>query len=99
MMMDGICLSQNDKLVKGLRKTIDKVSKDKARLQKEVSKLKKELGILEDEGFVEQPSLPPIIYNYVDPPYCEEHGALLRFEHNIWRCEACKTSIQLQPPR
>jgi len=36
--------------------------------------------------------LPPILIGggLNASPVCSEHGAMLRYENNIWRCESCK---------
>lgn len=85
------------KIVQGLKKTASKIKKENQRLQKENNRLQKELGIFQREGFVEDPSLPLIKVGagFRGRPVCEKHGAMLRYEHDIWRCEACKTAVDL----
>ncbi|MBA7490015.1 hypothetical protein ES702_00549 [subsurface metagenome] len=86
-----------EKQIEGQKNTIKRLREEKAKLQKENHRLKRELGILEEDGFIEQPSLPPIKIGagLHARPVCEKHGAMLRYQHAIWRCEACKTSVDL----
>ena len=79
------------------KQTITNLKEEKAKLQKRVHELERDLGIFEEEGFIEPPSLPLIIVGagYKARPICEVHGEMLRYEHDIWRCEACKTSVDL----
>ena len=83
-------------IIEGLKRTIKKIKGEKSDLEKEVHKLKRDLGILEEEGFLEKPSLPLIKFDVNSIPYCEKHGALNVYKHRIYRCEACKTAIQLR---
>jgi len=83
----------------GYLKTIERMKEHISRLHKENGKLKKELGILEEEGFIEEPSLPLIKFGPTGKPYCEKHGAMLAYDHKIYRCEACKTAVQVQSLR
>ncbi len=85
------------KVVQGLKKTMSKIKRENQRLQKENNRLQKELGIFREEGFVEEPSLPLIKVGvgYKSRPECEVHGAMLRYKNDIWRCEACKTAVDL----
>jgi len=85
------------KIVQGLEKTASKIKKENQRLQKENNRLQKELGIFKEEGFVEELSLPLIKIGagYKSRPECEVHGAMLRYKNDIWRCEACKTAVDL----
>lgn len=82
----------------GFRRTIEKQKRQIASLQRENSKLKRELGVLEVNGYIEEPSLPAIVYDFVSPPRCEKHGATLAFDKGYYRCEACKTSMRLVVP-
>lgn len=83
--------------IEGQKKIIRRLREEKSNLQKENHRLKKDLGILEEKGFIEKPSLPPIKVGagYRGRPICEKHGEMLRYEHAIWRCEACKTAVNL----
>lgn len=86
------------KRLEGYMKTIIKLKEQNAELRKRKAKLEQRLGIKIDvEGFVEKPSLPLIMVGagYKARPICEEHGEMLRYKHDIWRCEACKTSVDL----
>ena len=83
-------------IIEGLKRTIKKIKTQKSDLEKEVNNLKKDLGILEEEGFLEKPSLPLIKFDVNGIPYCEKHGALNVHKHRIYRCEACKTAVQLR---
>ncbi len=83
--------------IEGQKNTIQRLNKEKATLQKENHRLRQDLGILEEKGFIEQPSLPLIKVGagLRGRPVCEVHGAMLRYEHAIWRCETCKTAVDL----
>ncbi len=83
--------------IEGLKKTVTNLKKKNAELQKKNHRLERDLGIFKEEGFIEPPSLPLIIIGagYRARPICEVHGEMLRYEHDIWRCEACKTSVDL----
>ena len=85
------------KRLQGQEKIIRNLGKEKAELQKENHRLKQDLGILEEEGFLEEPSLPLIRVGagFRGRPVCEVHGVMLRYKHAIWRCEECKTSVDL----
>jgi len=82
----------------GYLKTIEKMKAQISELRKENSKLQRNLGILEIEGFIEGPSLPLIKVGagYKARPVCEKHGAMIRYDNDIWRCEECKTSVDLR---
>ena len=86
----------DNRKIEGLQNTIQKLVREKAELQKENDQLKKELGIIEEIGFVEELSLPLIKFGSNGKPYCEKHGAMLAYKHNIYRCEACKTGVQIR---
>jgi len=90
-------LENLNKQIEGQKNTIKRLREEKSRLQKENHQLKRELGILEEEGFIEKPSLPLIKIGagLHGRPICEKHGAMLRYKHGIWRCEACKTAVDL----
>lgn len=47
--------------IEGLKKQAEKLRGSNRELQSRVGKLEKDLGILEVEGFLEEPSLPPIL--------------------------------------
>ena len=85
------------KRLDGQDKIIRSLGKEKAELLKENHRLRRELGILEEKGFLERPSFPPIRVGagFRGRPVCEKHGAMLRYKHTIWRCEECKTSVDL----
>ncbi len=78
--------------IEGLKKQTENLRTSNSELQSRVGKLEKDLGILEVEGFLEEPSLPPLLIGggLNGAPECSKHGAMLRYEHNIWRCESCK---------
>ncbi len=84
-------------IIQGLKKTASKIKKENQRLQKENHRLQKELGIFQEEGFVEDASLPLIKVGagFRARPVCEKHGGMLRYKNDIWRCEACKTAVDL----
>lgn len=63
-------------------------------LQSKVSKLEKQLGIQED-GFIDTPSLNIIKFDKNGRPNCSEHGAMNCYDHNIYRCVMCGVAIQL----
>lgn len=86
-----------DNVIEGMRNTVKNKNKLISKLTKERDQLKKDLGILEETGYIEEPSLPPIIIGagLNAAPVCSKHGAMLRYKHDIWRCEACKTSVDL----
>ena len=58
-----------------------------------------------DGEYPDTPSMPLIIlpevmfgkYPWSDEvkPYCSKHGAMLRYEHNIYRCPTCGTGIDM----
>lgn len=81
----------------GYLKTIQRMKGHISRLHKENGKLKRDLGILEESGFLEAPSLPLIKIGsgYKGMPTCEKHGEMLRYKNDIWRCEGCKTAVDL----
>jgi len=78
--------------IESLKKQVEKHRGHASKLQSKIMKLEKDLGILEVEGFIEEPSLPPILIGggLNGAPVCSEHGAMLRYDNNIWRCESCK---------
>ena len=90
--------SVKEKKIQGLQNTINTIAKQRDDLRKEVTRLKKELHIFNEEGFVEEPSLPLLIYDFTSSPVCEKHGATIAYEFGIYRCEACKTALQLKLP-
>lgn len=50
-----------DNVIEGMRNTVKNKNKLISKLTKERDQLKKDLGILEETGYIEEPSLPPII--------------------------------------
>jgi len=82
----------------GYLKTIKKMKTQISELRRENTKLQRNLGILETEGFIESPFLPLIKVGagYKARPVCEKHGAMIRYNNDIWRCEECKTSVDLR---
>jgi hypothetical protein len=90
--------NHTEQIIEGMKNTITKKNELISRLTKERDQLRKELGLLEETGYVEEPSLPPIIIGagYGASPVCSKHGAMIRYKHDIWRCEACKTSVALK---
>jgi len=89
--------------VEGLRKTIMRLVEQKTALQIRIGELEKMLGLVDETGFVEKPSLPLIKFGINSSgaitPYCEKHGAMLAYKHEIYRCEACKTGISMKDIR
>ena len=82
------------------RDQYDKVhARDKiiSELRSEVDKLKKQLGIQED-GFIDTPSLNRVMFNLSGQPCCSEHGAMNQYEYKIYRCVMCGVAIQLDTP-
>ena len=79
----------------GYKKTIAKIAGERNELKRENTRLRRDLGILEEEGYIEEASLPPIIIR--ERPVCSKHGAMLRYGNDIWRCESCpgKPSVDL----
>ncbi len=69
---------------------------DKTVLSKQILKFKKRLGIQED-GFIDTPSLNLVFFDgKTGHPYCEEHGAMNRYEHSIYRCVMCGVVVSLE---
>lgn len=66
-------------------------------LQSEINGLKKQLGV-QDDGFVDTPSLNLVMFDTVGRPCCSEHGAMNRYDHGIYRCVMCGVAIQLGKP-
>ena len=89
-------LERERKKSEGLQKTIEKQARKNSDLMKENTRLRKDLGILDETGFIEDPSLPLIKFGSTGRPFCETHGAMLAYEHNIYRCEACKSAVQVR---
>lgn len=91
--MDDIQVRQ----IEGQKKTIAKLKKTISGLQKKIDSLERDLGIREETGYVDLPSLPLIIIGagYRARPVCEKHGAMVRYKNDIWRCEGCKTAVDL----
>ena len=81
----------------GLEKTITGLKLSMSKKNKEISKLTKELGILQAGEIIEDPSFPPIILGegLYARPVCAEHGEMLRYKNNIYRCPTCLTSVDL----
>ena len=88
-------VEMSEKQIAGFKKTIVKIAGERDALKRENTGLRRDLGILEEEGFIEDASLPPIIIR--ERPVCSKHGAMLRYGNNIWRCESCpgKPSVDL----
>jgi len=63
----------------------------------EIGKLKKQLGIQED-GFIDTPSLNRVMFDLSGNPCCSEHGIMNQYEHKIFRCVMCGIAIQLDTP-
>ena len=85
--------------LEGVKRTRTKVANERDNLRKHVTQLQKNLGILEEEGYIEGASLPAIVYDYVSNPRCEVHGATVAYDKGYYRCEACKTSVRLMVPK
>jgi len=64
-------------------------------LQSEKGKLERQLGIQED-GFIDTPSLNIIRFDKNGRPNCSEHGAMNCYEHKIYRCVMCGVAISLK---
>ena len=79
----------DQRIVAGQKATIKKLRRQIAELQSRATKRK--------DGFTERPSLPPIVLGagLNATPVCAEHGAMQAYKHHIWRCEECKSSVDL----
>jgi len=64
-------------------------------LQSEKGKLERQLGIQED-GFIDTPSLSIIRFDKKGRPNCEKHGAMNCYDHEIYRCIMCGVAVQLE---
>ena len=68
-------------------------------LQSKTSKLQKRLGIQPD-GFIDTPSLNIIFFDEnTGRPYCEEHGIMNCYKHDIYRCVMCGVVVSLKNRR
>ena len=75
---------------------LESAKKEKSDLLTQVRKLKKRLGIQED-GFIDTPSLNLVFFDAnTGRPYCEEHGAMNRYENSIYHCVMCGAVVSLK---
>ena len=81
-------------MLKGKDKTVVNRNRKIHGLQKEIMNLKKEYGLQED-GFIDTPSLNIICFDENGRPNCSEHGAMNCFEFKIYRCIACGVVVDL----
>ena len=82
------------KIIEGKDKTLENTRSRVKELQKENTRLKHESGEQED-GFKDTPSLN--IIRFVDGrPHCSEHGAMNRYDHQIYRCIMCGVAVCLE---
>jgi len=91
-----------ERQLEGQKKTLEKIKLERQKIMKEHYELEKKLAEIEGEhfirGYIEKPSLPLIKIGagLNGRPICEKHGAMIRYENDIWRCEICKTAVDLQ---
>lgn len=83
----GFAIEQYNK-VKGLETKLSEI-------QSEKRKLEKQLGIQED-GFIDTPSLNIIKFDSDGYPHCSEHGAMNCYKYQIYRCVMCGIAVQLE---
>ena len=86
------------KYITNLEKTKENNKLKISELQSTITKLNKQLG----EGtspHPDTPSLPVIIFRFYQNmdlyPFCEKHGAMNRYEYNIWRCNECGIAVNM----
>ena len=91
-----------DQLIKYLQSTLrerDELKNRVSELQKEINNLQKQLGE-ESNLYPDTPSLPVIrlgisTYSGEISPYCEKHGAMNCYDHEIYRCTACGIAVDM----
>ena len=82
------------KIIEGKDKTLENTREKVKELQREVTRLKKEMGLQED-GFMDTPSLNVI--RFVEGrPVCSMHGAMNCYDHKIYRCVMCGVAVCLE---
>ena len=90
---------QISKYIKNLRKDRNELQNRISELQKTINNLLKQVG--EDNTlYPDTPSLPVIrlgISSYTNKitPYCEKHGAMNCYEHEIYRCTICGVAVDM----
>ena len=82
------------KVIMGKDNTLENMRDKVKELQREVTGLKRETGEQKD-GFRDTPSLNVIRFKDYRP-VCSEHGAMNRYEHEIYRCTACGVVVSLE---
>jgi len=82
-------------MLQGKDKTLKSRNNKISELQKEIIKIKKEHGIQED-GFIDTPSLNIVKFDKNGRPNCSEHGAMNCYDHQIYRCVMCGIAVSLE---
>jgi methionyl-tRNA synthetase len=81
-------------MLQGKDKTLSNRNEKIAELHKEITKLKQEHGIQNDD-FIDTPSLNIIQFDENGRPICSEHGAMNCYEYKIYRCVMCGVAVSL----
>jgi len=82
------------KIIEGKDRTLQNTKAKLGEVQRELSRVKREVGLQED-GFKDTPSLNVIRFKD-HRPVCSEHGAMNRYDHEIYRCTACGVAVSLE---
>ena len=82
------------KIIEGKEKTLENTKRKVAELQRELTRIRRESGVQVD-GFRDTPSLNVIRFQD-HRPVCSEHGAMNRYDHEIYRCITCGAAVSLE---